>query len=176
MRENHSNFSKKFCHRLRAWQCFTIPPTHSTLISTTKCNTRLLRLLSESMPFTRGIFRSLTALSAKPPDALLVATDPFLAGRVHEIVTATIQQKLPAMFGFREYPQAGGLISYGANLADMYRRVATYVDRILKGAEPADLPIELPTKFELVINLKTATALGLNVPTMLLVRADEVIE
>jgi putative ABC transport system substrate-binding protein len=118
----------------------------------------------------------ITALSAKPPDALLVATDPFLAGRVHEIVTATIQQKLPALFGFREYPQAGGLMSYGANLADMYRRVATYVDRILKGAKPADLPIELPTKFELVINLKTAKALGLNVPTTLLFRADEVIE
>ena len=118
----------------------------------------------------------ITALSAKPPDALLVTTDPFLAGRVHEIVTATIQQKLPALFGFREYPQAGGLMSYGANLADMYRRVATYVDRILKGAKPADLPIQLPTTFELVINLKTAKALGLNVPTTLLVRADEVIE
>jgi putative tryptophan/tyrosine transport system substrate-binding protein len=118
----------------------------------------------------------IAALSAKPPDGLLVATDPFLAGRVYEIVTATIQQKLPAMFGFREYPEAGGLMSYGANLADMYRRVATYVDRILKGAKPADLPIQLPTTFELVINLKTAKALGLNVPTTLLVRADEVIE
>jgi putative tryptophan/tyrosine transport system substrate-binding protein len=119
---------------------------------------------------------AIAALSAKPPDGLLVATDPFLAGRVHEIVTATIQQKLPAMFGFREYPEAGGLMSYGANLADMYRRVATYVDRILKGAKPADLPIQLPTTFDLVINLKTAKALGLNVPTTLLVRADEVIE
>jgi ABC-type uncharacterized transport system substrate-binding protein len=117
-----------------------------------------------------------TALAAKLPDALLVVTDPFLAGRVHEIVTATTQQKLPAMFGFREYPQAGGLMSYGANLAEMYRRVATYVDRILKGAKPADLPIELPTKFELVINLKTARAIGLDIPPMLLARADEVIE
>jgi putative ABC transport system substrate-binding protein len=118
----------------------------------------------------------MAGLSAKPPDGLLVATDPFLAGRVYEIVTATIQQKLPAMFGFSEYPQAGGLMSYGANLADMYRGVATYVDRILKGAKPADLPIQLPTTFELVINLKTAKALGLNVPTTLLVRADELIE
>jgi putative tryptophan/tyrosine transport system substrate-binding protein len=119
---------------------------------------------------------AITALAAKSPNALLVATDPFLGGRAHEIVTATTQQKLPAMFGFREYPQAGGLMSYGANLAEMYRRVATYVDRILKGAKPADLPIELPTKFELVINLKTARAIGLEVPPALLARADEVIE
>jgi putative tryptophan/tyrosine transport system substrate-binding protein len=119
---------------------------------------------------------ALAALAAKRRDALVVATDPFLAGRVHEIVTATTHQKLPSMFGFREYPQAGGLMSYGVNLADLYRRVATYVDRILNGAKPADLPIQLPTKFELVINLKTARALGLEVPPTLLARADEVIE
>jgi putative tryptophan/tyrosine transport system substrate-binding protein len=95
---------------------------------------------------------------------------------VQEIVTATTQQKLPTLFGFREYPQAGGLMSYGANLVDMYRRVATHVDRILKGAKPGDLPIELPTKFQLVINLKTAKALGLDMPGTLLARADEVIE
>jgi putative ABC transport system substrate-binding protein len=119
---------------------------------------------------------AITAIAALRPAALIVATDPFLAGRVPEVVTATTQQKLPAIFGFREYPQAGGLMSYGANLPDMYRHVATYVDRILKGAKPGDLPIERPTRFELVINLKTAKALGLDMPATLLARADEVIE
>jgi putative ABC transport system substrate-binding protein len=124
----------------------------------------------------RQLENAIIELAAKRPDALVVATDPFLAGRAKEIVSATATQKLPAMFGFREYPRAGGLMSYGANLPDMYRRVATHVDRILKGAKPADLPIELPTKFELVVNLKTAKALGLEVPPTLIARADEVIE
>jgi putative tryptophan/tyrosine transport system substrate-binding protein len=115
-------------------------------------------------------------LAAKRPDALVVATDPFLAGSVNKIVSGTASQKLPAMFGFREYPRAGGLMSYGANLPDMYRRVATHIDRILKGAKLAELPIELPTKFELIINLKTAKTLGLEIPPTLLARADEVIE
>ena len=178
MRENHSNFSKKFCHRLRAWlynptNPFNVNFYHQVQHAAIALAVRIDAIDARNIEELDTV---ITALSAKPPDALLVATDPFLAGRVHEIVTATIQQKLPALFGFREYPQAGGLMSYGANLADMYRRVATYVDRILKGAKPADLPIQLPTTFELVINLKTAKALGLNVPTTLLFRADEVIE
>ena len=87
-----------------------------------------------------------------------------------------IKNRLPAVFQFREYVDAGGLMAYGASLADLTRRSATYVDKILKGAKPSDLPVEQPTKFELVINLKTAMALGLTIPQAVLARADEAIQ
>jgi putative ABC transport system substrate-binding protein len=92
------------------------------------------------------------------------------------IVEQAARQRLPTMFGWREFVDVGGLMSYGPNVCAMLRRAASYVDRILKGAKPGDLPIEQPTTFELVINLKTAKAIGLTIPQSLLLRADEIIQ
>jgi putative ABC transport system substrate-binding protein len=102
--------------------------------------------------------------------------DPTSLAERRRIAMLAIAARLPTMFGFREYVEAGGLMSYGLDLRANFRRGADYVDRILKGTNPADLPVELPTKFELVINLKTAKAIGFTIAESFLVRADEVIE
>src|SRR5262245_12971270 len=108
--------------------------------------------------------------------ALIVVTDPILFSQRSQILALAAGSRLPAMYPYRAFSEAGGLISYAPNDRDVFRRAASYVDRILKGANPGDLPVEQPTKFELVINFKTATTLGLTIPPTLLATADEVIE
>ena len=117
----------------------------------------------------------LAALRARV-DALIAGGDTVLLTYRARIVDFAAKNRLPTMYSNQDYMDAGGLMFYGANLADMYRRAATYVDKILKGAKPGDLPVEQPTKFELVINMKTAKAVGVTIPQSLLLRADEVIQ
>ena len=120
--------------------------------------------------------RGFAAMSKDPADALIVQQDPLTFANRARIAELALRNRLPAISPFREFAEAGGLLTYGANLADIYRRAAYFVDRILKGTRPADLPVEEPTKFELVINLKTAKALRLTIPPSVLLRADRVIE
>ena len=110
------------------------------------------------------------------PDALIMVEDPLTIDFRKQIADFALTHRLPAMNGFRQFVDAGGLMAYGASLSDLLRRAAGYVDKILRGAKPSDLPVEQPTKFELIINLKTAKALGIEIPPMLLARADELIE
>jgi ABC-type uncharacterized transport system substrate-binding protein len=133
--------------------------------------TRVLEV-SEVAEF-EGAFR---AARDDRAEALLVLPSPFFNAHRRVLIKLAASYRLPAFYEFNEYVQDGGLISYGPSLPDMWRRAASYVDRILKGAKPGDLPIERPTAFELVINLKTAKALGLTIPPAVLARADEIIQ
>jgi putative ABC transport system substrate-binding protein len=109
-------------------------------------------------------------------EGLIIAPDPYFNANRATLVQFAASKRLPAVYFFRSFAEAGGLMSYGANNADSIRSAAKYVDRILKGAKPADLPVDQPTRFELVLNLKTAKKLGLAIPQSLLVRADHLIE
>jgi putative tryptophan/tyrosine transport system substrate-binding protein len=120
--------------------------------------------------------RAFSDMTTGRAGALTVLVSPMFFGERRRLVDLAAKTRLPTVFPWREYVDAGGLMAYGADLADLFRRAATYVDKILKGTKPGDLPIERPTKFELVINLKTAKALGLTIPPSLLQRADQVIE
>jgi putative ABC transport system substrate-binding protein len=122
------------------------------------------------------IERALVAFARKPNGGLVVTASPSALIHRDQIIALATRLRLPNVYPFRYYPSNGGLASYGPDSIDNFRRAASYVDRVLKGEKPADLPVQAPTKYELVINLKTARALGLEVPPMLLARADEVIE
>jgi ABC-type uncharacterized transport system substrate-binding protein len=139
-------------------------------------NTIGWRTYVEKADSVEGLEAAFNAIVQHHADALLVAADPFFTSRREQITALAARYVIPAIYELREYPIAGGLVSYGTSLADGYRQAGVYAGRILKGAKPADLPVMQPTKFDFVINLKTAKALGLAVPPTLLATADEVIE
>jgi putative tryptophan/tyrosine transport system substrate-binding protein len=119
---------------------------------------------------------AIIALGREPGGGLVIRPDGFMSVRRALIISAAARNNLPAVYALSDFARDGGLLSYGVDLIDSWRRSATYVDRILRGANPAELPVQLPTKFEMVVNLKTAKALGLTVPQSILLSADEVIE
>jgi putative tryptophan/tyrosine transport system substrate-binding protein len=135
-----------------------------------------LQLQSLGVRDPREFASAFSSMKTERAGAVFVLPDAMFFGQRKEIVDLAASNRLPLVAHLREFADAGGLMTYGPNVVDVHRRAATYVDKILKGAKPGDLPLEQPTKFELVINLKTAAALGITIPPSLLVRADHVIE
>jgi putative ABC transport system substrate-binding protein len=153
-------------------------PNTPPLLRETKAAARALRLELQVVEVrdSTQLDSALSAMIRDRADALVVMPDLVFLNQRRRIVDLVAQNRLPAMYPWREPVDAGGLMAYGANGPDILRRAAVYVDRIVKGTKPSDLPVEQPTKFELVINLKTAKALGLTIPQSVLLRADEVIQ
>ena len=135
-----------------------------------------IEILSVDARTADEIERAFATIMSAGAEAVIVVIDAFFIAQRQRIAELAARSRLPSIFAFRQAVEAGGLLSYGQNLADSYRRAANYVDRILRGAKPGDLPVEQPTRFELVINLKTAKALGVTVPQSVLLRADDVIQ
>jgi putative ABC transport system substrate-binding protein len=135
-----------------------------------------LRLTPAAVRDAAEIENAINAFARAPNGAIVVLPNPVTTELREQVIALAAQHRLPAIYPYRYFAASGGLMSYGIDLPDIWRRAATYVDRILKGVKPTELPVQQPTKYELIINLKTAKALGLEVPPMLLARADEVIE
>jgi len=159
-----------------------VNPTNASIAETTAKDVETaahalgLRLQVHNAGTSREIDATFATFAGERPDALFVAGDPFFNSRRTQLVNLATRHALPASYPARDFAEAGGLMSYGANIADAWRHVGSYAGRILKGATPADLPVVQSSKFELVINAQTATMLDLTVPPQLLARADEVIE
>jgi putative ABC transport system substrate-binding protein len=153
-------------------------PLHVTLLKDLEVAARPLRIRLHSVDVgtPQDLERALEAIAKERPEALMPLDDPLMFQERRRIADFALRHRLPTVSFQRFFTEAGALVSYGPSFADLFRRAATYVDKIFKGASPADLPVEQPTTFELVINLKTATALGLKIPPLLLQRADQIIE
>ncbi len=154
-----------------------VPPGGGAYKNAVESGARRLGLAFQSVEVRgRNEFEgAFTAMVRESADGVVVFADPVIFGPRRELADLAARSRLPAVYPLREFAEAGGLMSYGANNTDQFRRAATFVDKILKGAKPGGLPVEQPTKFELIINLKTAKALGLTIPQSVLIRADEVI-
>ena len=180
LRAKHLELLKEVVPRVRRVGVFWNPanPVHAPGLRTIEAAARQLKVELEPMGVqdSKEIKNAFSTLVAKRVEAIVVFPDGMFRSQTPLFVALAARERLPAMYGFRDYVEAGGLMAYGVNIPEMYRRGAVIVDKILKGAKPADLPVEQPTKFELVINLKTAKALGLTIPPALLARADQVIE
>ncbi len=158
-----------------------VNPTSATSLQTLKdmegaSRSLGVQLLAQQVQDQKGLASAFAKMTRGRAEALAVMSDALFLAQREQIVALATKSRLPAVYEFREFADAGGLMSYGPSIAELYRRVATYVDKILKGAKPSELPVEQPTKIELVINLKTAKALGLTIPQSILIRADEVIQ
>jgi putative ABC transport system substrate-binding protein len=156
----------------------TSPEGGSYFLKPVEAAAPLLKMAMVAAPVHNptDIDATMASLAREPNTGLIVMPDIFILGHRDQIIALADQYRLPAAYAYRLFPVSGGLMSYGTDLADLFRRAASYVDRILKGEKPFNLPVQTPTKYELVLNLKTAKALGLDVPTTLLALADEVIE
>ncbi len=151
---------------------------HVTSLKQARVAAELLRMRVQSVEVraSEEIDGALAAIASERPGALLILADRVFLHDRKRLMDFATQNRIPGVYAYRELVEAGGLMSFGPNYADMHRRAATYVDKILKGSKPADLPVEQPTKFELFVNVKAAKALGLTIPETFLLRADEVIE
>ena len=153
-------------------------PTHSPRLRAAAVAAQRLGVKAEPIEArTQGeLDKAFAKMTRMRVGGILVLTDPMFGAAAGRLAQLAAKSGLPAMYGFKSHVITGGLMSYGVDLLELFRRAATYVDKILKGAKPGDLPVEQPTKFELVINLKTAKTLGLTIPPSLLLRADELIQ
>ena len=153
-------------------------PAHPAIVKSIAANAQKLGIKTRTLDARNpeGIERNFAIMKRERADAVIVAVDAFFLGQRQQIAELALANRLPSLFSAQEHVDAGGLMSYGQNLADMYRRAAGYVDKILKGAKPGDLPIEQPAVFSLALNRKTAKTLGIAIPNEMMLRADKVIE